>query len=163
MKNPHHSGMSAHHRPHNAAFSAAIGTNCHNVDQHAIAMHRVANRVGRDEDIPGQARFKRRTQRTRVGDDEAEAVAMHAEASDNKILVCRGLGQSVAVRIDLNQFAGSDQLLKMPVELSAGLAMQAEFAHQLLESGGTLGLPGNMFQDGRVGKHAEAISCQLSG
>ncbi len=155
--------MGAHHRPDDAAFSAAIGTNRHNVDQHAVAMHGVSDGVRRDEDIPRQSRLKRRTQRTRLGDDEAESVAVHAEASDNQILIGRGLGQGVAVRIELNQFARSDQLLKMRVELAAGVAMQPEFAHQLLESSGALGLPGNVFQDGRVGKHAEAISYQLSG
>ena len=93
VKNPHHGGMSAHHRPHDAPFRAAIGTNRHNVDQHAIAVHGVADGVRRDEDIPRQPRFKRSTQRTRIGDDEAKAVAMHAEASDNQILVGRGLGQ----------------------------------------------------------------------
>ena len=152
--------MCSHHRPHDAAFSAPIGTNRHNVDQHAVAMHGVADGVGRDEDISCQPRFKRRTQRTRVGDDEAKAVAVHAEASNDKVLVRGGLRQGVAIGIKLNQFARSDQLLKMRVEVSAGVAMQAEFAHQLLESGGTLRLAGDVFQDGRVGKHAEGVSYQ---
>ena len=59
-----------------------------------------------------------------VGNDETEAIAVHGEASRNQILVGRELWQSVAVRIDLNQFPGSDQLLKTGIELSTGLSMQ---------------------------------------
>ena len=79
---------------------------------------------------------------------------MHGEASDDKILVGCGLRQSVAIGVELNQFAGGDQLLQQRVKFSAGVAVQAKLAHQLLESGGPLGLAGNVFQDGRVGEHA---------
>jgi len=89
---------------------------------------------------------------------------VHAEASDDEVLVCCGLRQCVAIGIELNQFACRDQLLKMRVEFSAGVSMQAEFAHKLFESRGALGLAGDVFQDGGVGKHQKlsAISRQLS-
>src|SRR5258708_35650708 len=50
----------------------------------------------------------------------------------------------------------------MLVEFTAGTAMQSQLAHELLESRRAFGLPGNVFQDGRVGEHG-AISYQLSG
>ena len=99
-----------------------------------------------------------------AGDDEAEAIAVHGEASDDQILVILvsgGLWQGVAVGIELNQFAGSDQFLKMCVKISARFAVQAEFAHQLLESRGTLGLAGDVFQDGRVGKHGKLSALSI--
>ena len=154
--------MRAHYRSHDAAFGAAIGTNGADVDQHAVAVHGVADGVGRDEDVSHETRLERRTQRACIRDDEAETVAVHGEASDDQIFVGRGLRQSVAVGVELNQFACCDQLLQLPVEFSAGIAVQAKFAHQLLESGSAFGLAGNVFQDGGVGKHEEAVSPQPS-
>jgi hypothetical protein len=81
---------------------------------------------GAMKDIANQMRLERRTQGTGVGDDEAEAVAVHGEAPDDQILVrlgCGGLRQGVAVGIDLNQFSGGDQLLQAGVKLSARLSM----------------------------------------
>src|ERR1700728_536115 len=156
VENSDDGGMCAHHRTHDAAFGAAIGTSGDDIDQHAIAVHGIADGVRRDENIAHEARLERRTQRTGVGDDEAEAVAVHGEAADDQvfvILVGCGLRQSVAIGIELNQFSCGDQLLEMRVEISAGFAVQAEFAHELLESGSTLGLEGDVFQYGGVGKH----------
>src|SRR5271169_6394907 len=87
VKSPDHRGMRAYHRAHDAAFGAAIGTNGGDVDQHAVAVHRVADYVGCYKNIPNETRFERRTQRACIWDDEAKAVAMHGEASDNQILV----------------------------------------------------------------------------
>ncbi len=132
----------------------------HDVDQHAVAVHGIPDGVGRDENIARETRLERRAERTRIGDHEAEAVAVHGEAPDNKILVILangGLRQCVAVGIELNQLAGGDQLLEQSVEFSAGVAVQTKFAHQLLESGRPLGLAGDVFQDGRVGKHERAV------
>ena len=154
--------MRAHHRPHDTALGAAIGTNGDDVDQHAVAVHGVADGVRGDEDIPRQTRLKGRTQRAGVGDNKAKAVAVHGETSNDQVLIIlagSGLRQSIAIRIKLNQFAGSNQFLESPVKLSASLAMQAEFAHELLESSRALRLAGNVFQDGGVGKHG---SGQLS-
>ena len=69
-----------------------------------------------------------------------------------------GLGQSVAIGIELNQFPGGDQLLKMGLEIFARLSVQAKFAHELLESRSALGLAGNVFQDGGVGEHERRSS-----
>ena len=93
-------------------------------------MHRIADGVGRDENIAGEARLDRRTQRTCVGDDESEAIAVHGEATGDQALIIflvsaalvrSGLRQSVAIGVELNQFSGGDQLLKMRVECLRGL------------------------------------------
>jgi hypothetical protein len=42
-------GCAAYYGPHDAAFGAAFGTNRDDVDQNAVAVHRVADGVGRDE------------------------------------------------------------------------------------------------------------------
>src|SRR6202790_1000096 len=51
MKNPHYRGMRAYYRPHDAAFGAAIGTSSDDVDQHAVAVHRISDGVRRDKNI----------------------------------------------------------------------------------------------------------------
>ena len=112
MKNPDDGRMRAHHRSHDAAFGAAIRTCGDDVDQHAVTVHGIADRMRRDEDISYQARLKRSTQRACVRNDKAEAVAVHGEASDDQILVGCGLRQGVAVGVELNQFPSGDQLLK---------------------------------------------------
>jgi len=63
-----------------------------------------ADGVGSDEDVADQPRFHRRTQRTCIGDNEAEAVAVHGEASGDEILfilVGRGVRQGVAIGVQL--------------------------------------------------------------
>ena len=47
--------MRPHHRPHDAPFGAAIGANRDDIDQHAVAVHGVADGVGRDKNIPRPA------------------------------------------------------------------------------------------------------------
>jgi len=44
-------------------------------------------------------------------------------------------------------------------EIAASVSVQAEFADELLESRGTFGLAGDVFEDGGVGEHEK---CQLS-
>src|SRR5216684_1985102 len=104
-------------------------------------------------------------ERAGVGDDKAEAVAMHGEASDDCILadlIGRGLRKGVAVGIYLHQLPAGNQLLQMLVEFPAHMAMQSQLAHELFESSRAFGLPGNVFQDGRVGEHGEAVRYQPS-
>src|SRR5882757_5454803 len=45
VKNSDHSGMGTYHRPHDAAFGAAIRANRDDIDQHAVAVHGVADGV----------------------------------------------------------------------------------------------------------------------
>ena len=116
--------MTAHHRANDAPFGAAIRTSSHNIDQHAIAVHGISDRVRRNKDVSRQERFERRTQRIRVRNDEAETIAMHGQPSRNKILVGCGLRQRVAIGIQLNQLPCCDQLLQLRVQFSAGSAMQ---------------------------------------
>jgi hypothetical protein len=68
------------------------------------------------------------------------------------------LGQSVAIGVELHEFTCGDQLLKVRVEFSAGVAVQAKLPHELLESGSALGLAGDVLQDGGVGKHEGKLS-----
>src|SRR5208282_4105167 len=86
-------------------------------------------------------------------DDEAKTIAVHGEAPGDQVLVRHGLRQSVAVGVDLNQLSSGHQLLQTGIQLSASFAVQAEFADELFESGGTFGLAGNVIQDGGVREH----------
>jgi len=103
----------------------------------------------------------RRVQRLRIRNDEPEPVAMHAEPPRDKILVSRSLWKSVAIRTERQKRAAGDQLLQAVIQFAAFLSMQSQFAHQLLESGRALGLPGDVFENGRIREH-EAVSHQLS-
>src|SRR5260370_26599016 len=160
VENADHRRMRPHHRPHDAAFGAAIGTSGDDVYQHAITVHGIADGVRRNENIPYETRLERRAERTCVWNYEAEAVAVHGDAPDHQIFIGRGWRNGVEVGIDLNQFSRGDQLLKMRVQFSADVSVQAQLADQLLESGRALGLAGDMFEDGGIGGHEGAISSQ---
>ena len=54
-----------------------------------------------------------RAQRFGIGDDEAEAVAVHGEASGDEVLVGGGLRECVAVGVDCDECAAFHQLLQM--------------------------------------------------
>jgi hypothetical protein len=62
----------------------------------------------------------------------------------------------------LNEFAGSNQFLQVRIEFRACVSVQAEFANQMLESSGVLGLAGDVLEDDRVGEHGEAVSLVVS-
>src|SRR5208337_2041605 len=103
VEDPNHGGMPTYHGTHDAPFSAAIWPRGDDIDQYTIAMHGIADGVRGYENISHQTRLHRRTQRARIGNDKAETVAVHGEASSDKILVSCRLRQSVAVGIELNQ------------------------------------------------------------
>ena len=146
--------MGAMDGANDASFGAAVGADVGDVDQHEVSVHGVADEVRGNEDVPGELGLEGRAQRLGVGNDEAEAVAVHGEASSDEILVGGGLREGVAVGVDGDECAAGDELLQMLIEFAAFLAVQAEFADELLESGLALGLAGDVFEDGGVGEHA---------
>jgi hypothetical protein len=144
--------MGAIDQAKDAAFSSAIGAYGADLNQHTVAMHGVADERWRYENVTGQV-FEAGAQRFGVGQDEAVAVAMHTEAPDDRVFSVRGGGQGVAVRVDPEQAASGDQAIETIVQFTALLAVDAEFADELLEAGGSLGLLLNFLQNGGVGEH----------
>jgi hypothetical protein len=120
-------GMGAVDGPYYAAFGAAVGADIRYVSQDLVAVHRRADLMRGDEDVACEFGFQL-AYRLGIGDDEAESVAVHAQASSNEVLVGGGLGELVAVRVDGDEFASLDQLLEMIVQLAALFAVQAQFA-----------------------------------
>jgi hypothetical protein len=110
-------------RSHNAAFRAAIRTDRANVDQDLIAVHGVPELMGRDKDVANQPRFERWADRIGVGNDEAEAIAVHCQTAGHQILVGTGLRQSVVVGIGSDKLSAGDQLLQAIVKLAAGASV----------------------------------------
>ena len=145
--------VSPAHRPDNTSFGPAVGTDGANLNQHAVAVHGGTDKRRWDENIPGKARFQGFIECAGIGDDEAEAIAMHAEASFQHILSGGGVGKGVAVRIHAQELAAGHQAFELPGELGTGLAPQAQFAHQLLEARGLSGLALDFFDDGGIGEH----------
>src|SRR5579862_3474474 len=126
-------------------------------------MHRIADCRRRNENIPGEPGFQRWIQRTGIGNDEAEAIAVHGQAANCQILVGRGLWQGVAIGIRLDELSRGDQFLQMRIEIAAGVSVNTEFSYELLESSRAFRLPRDVLQDGGIGKHeAVSTSCQLS-
>src|SRR5579862_5310270 len=125
-----------------APFGASVGADVSEVDEDEISVHGVADLVRRDEDVAGQFRSQRGVQRFCVGDNEAESVAVHGEASGDEVLVGGGLRKRIAVGVDGNQRTSFNQLLEMLGEFAALVPMQSEFAEQLLVSSLMLGLAG---------------------
>ena len=66
-----------------------------------------------------------------VGDQEAVAVAMHAEAADGEFAAARGEHEMAALGLD--QVAAGRQPVEQFLEPLAVVAARAEFPHQLLE------------------------------
>ena len=95
-----------------AAFGTAIGTDGGDFDQNAVAVHRGADGVRRDEDIASQAGFQTSVERSGFGNREAEAVAMHGQPADQQVASLGGLRNSVALGVDLQQFAFADECVQ---------------------------------------------------
>ena len=112
MEDTNHRGVGAVDGADDAAFGAAVGTDVSDFDQDLIAVHGGADLVRGDEDVAGESGFQGGAQRFGVGDDEAEAVAVHGETPGNEILVGGGLGEGIAVGVDWNELAGFDELLQ---------------------------------------------------
>src|SRR5260370_14421484 len=126
VKNAHYRGVGALDRSHNAAFRAAIRTDRANVDQDLIAVHGVPELMGRDKDVANQPRFERWADRIGVGNDEAEAIAVHGQTAGHQILVATGLGKGVMDRIGSGKLSAGDQLRQGIVKLAAGASPEAQ-------------------------------------
>ena len=74
------------------------------------------------------------------GADEAEAVTMHGEGSDDEIAIDGRRGDGVAVARNKDEFAAHHEIGQERFQLLALAATQGELADELLVSGGVLGL-----------------------
>ena len=127
-------------------------------------MHRGANRGGRNENVTREARFQIGIERTGVRDYEPETIAMHAEASDERVAAGSGLRDGVAVGIHLKEFALLDQSLQALGQFAAAVPLNAEFAQQLLVAGRLLRLASDVAEDGGFGQHQFSVpGSQFSG
>ena len=152
MEDSDYRGVRAVDGADDASFGAAVGANVRNVGKDHVSVHRRTDLVRRDEDVSGKFRFQL-TERFGIGNDEAEAVAVHGEASGDEVLVGGCLWELEAVGVDRDELAALDQLLQMVVEFAALFAVQSEFTDELLVSGLALGLAGDVLEDGGVGEH----------
>jgi hypothetical protein len=128
--------MGALHDAHDAAFGAALAGVGRELDQNLIALHGLGDVEGRDEDITLEALANLAI----GGTEEAEAVTMHGESTDDEIAVDGGGCDSVPVARDEDELAAHHEIGKEGLELLALAATQGEFADELFVSGGALGL-----------------------
>ncbi len=96
-----------------APFGASVGADVGDVHEHHVSVHGVADLVRRNEDVAGDALLELCGERFGVGNDEAEAVAVHGEASGDEIFVGGGLRERVAVGVEGDELPALDQLLQM--------------------------------------------------
>jgi hypothetical protein len=128
--------MGALHDADDSAFETALAGVRGELDQDLVTVHCLAGNGGRDEDVPLEALANFRVH----GADEAEAITMHGEVSDEKIAIDGRRSDGVAVAGDENQFAAYHEIGKERFQFLALAASQRELADQLLISGGMLGL-----------------------
>ena len=114
-------GVGALHDADDAAFGASLAGVGRELDQHLVAVHRLAGIEGRDEDIALEALARLTVQRPY----EAEAVTMHGERSDDEIAVDGRRGDGVAVARDQDEFAAHDKIGEQGFELLALAARAA--------------------------------------
>ena len=76
-----------------------------------------------------------------LGHDEAEPAGVRREPPDDEVHL---LGQAEAIAADLQQFAGGDQRLQLPLEAGALLAGHAQHLHQLARGGGMMDVLANL-------------------
>ena len=157
MKTPDYSGMGAAYRPHNASFGATAGAEGADLNQHAVAVHGRSNSRRWNENVSSQARFQTCVKRTGVGNDEAKTVAVHAQPSNHKVLAWVGLRDCVAIGVNMKKVAAGHQPFEALRKFVACIAVKPQFAHQLLEAGGVLGLALDLLQNGGVGEHEESL------
>jgi len=141
-----------------SAFGATVRTNGRDFDKHAVTVHGGTDERRRDENVTSELLLEPFVERFRIGQNEAIAIAVHAEAADDHVLAGRDSRQRVAVGVRLDELPSRNEVLKFLVERSTLVAVETEFADELLESGGTLGLAGDELEDGGVGAHRKAAS-----
>ncbi len=153
VKLPYHGRMRPSDQAHDSSFGAAIGTNVANFHDDAIAMHRRSHRWGRNKNVSHQARFQAFVERVGFRNDEAEAIAVHAQTAHGHVLAGGSLRNRVTVRTDLLKLTRGHQLFEAFEQLAAGVSMNSQFAQQLLEAGSVFGLALDLLQDDGIGKH----------
>src|SRR5579859_898710 len=85
-----HGFLLALHDAEGLAFSPAVVADAAHFNQHLVTVHGVSDLGRRDEDVALELALGARRERAGFGDDEAVAVAVHAEAADDQILIGRG-------------------------------------------------------------------------
>ena len=136
VEGSNHGGVGALHHAHDAAFGAALAGVGGKLDQHLIAVHRLAGIERRDEHIALQSLACLPVQRPH----EAEAVAVHGQGSGDQIAIHRRRGDGVTVARHQHQFAPHHQIGQQGFQFLALASAQRELADELLVAGGTLGL-----------------------
>ena len=107
-----HGRMSSYDGPNDTTFRAAVGPDGADLHQHAVTMHGGADGVRCDKNVPRETALKPVIERAGVRDHESETVPMHGEPSHHHVLTFGVLANGIAVRIDFDQLAGSDQSLQ---------------------------------------------------
>src|SRR5207302_4674542 len=102
---------------------------------------------GRNKDVALQLALGPRREGAGFGDDEAVAIAMHAQPADDQVLVGSGSGQSPAFFTDGDELAPAGQFTKKLLQAAAVAALEPQVMDQLFEAGHVLGLSGNVMQD----------------
>ena len=89
---------------------------------------------------------------------------MHGQAANQQVASLSGLRNGVALGVDLQQFAFTDERVEAVAEFAASFALYAEFAQELLMARRLLGLAGDVAKDGGVGEHqVSGPRSQVSG
>ena len=118
-------------------------------------MHCRTHSGWRNENISGELSLQVWVEGSHIGSDKPVSVAMHAQPSDENVLACGSLWNCIAVRVDLNQLTAAHKTLQAIGEFVACVAVKPQFAHQLLEPSGRLGLAFDLLQNGGIGESVQ--------
>jgi hypothetical protein len=121
--------------------------------EHLIAVHGLSGIEGRNEDITLEALADFAVKRA----DEAEAVTVHGEGSDDEVAVDGRGGDGITVTSDEDKLAADDEIGEEGFELEAITAAQGELADKLLVSGGALGLAFDVLEQIAFGDHSSIV------
>src|SRR5581483_493960 len=155
MKSSHHGRLGAADYANDPALGAAVRPNCGDFHEHAISVHRGANRGRRNKNVTFQGFLQTRINGTGVGDNKAVAVAVHAEPARDHVLAARRLGRCIPFRIHLNELTAVYQPAQAAREFLAAIPVEPEFANQLFVAGRLFGLALDLLENGGI-----ANSCQ---